>query len=70
MTKKIYNVSIEQPLCRSWEIEAETIDEAIELATQRYNAGEYVLTGDDIGTDAQIMAGAEDGSETTDWSDL
>jgi len=68
MTK--YNVSIEQPMCATFEVEAENIDQAIEIATQKYNNEEFVITNDDIGTDAQIMAESEDGTEVTEWSDL
>lgn len=67
---KKYNVSIEQPLCKTWEVQAESIKQAIEIATARYNNEEYVLTNDDIGTDAQIKAESEDETESTDWNDL
>lgn len=69
MIKK-YNVSIEQPLCKTFEVEAENIDQALDIAREKYNSGEFVLTNDDIGTDAQIQASAEDESESTDWHDL
>lgn len=69
MIKK-YNVSIEQPLCKTFEVEAEDIDQALDIAREKYNSGEFVLTNDDIGTDAQIKASAEDESESTDWDDL
>lgn len=71
MNKK-YNVSIEQPMCKTFEfeVEAENIDEALEIATQKYNAGEFIIGADDIGTDAQIMASADDESESTEWTDM
>lgn len=65
-----FNVSIEQPLCKTFEVEANDIDEALEIARGKYNNEEFVLTSDDLGTDAQIMAEAEDGSESTEWHDL
>lgn len=67
---KKYNVSIEQPMCKTWEVEAETIEQAIEIATEKYNAGEFIIGADDIGTEALIMAGSEDGEEVTDWDSL
>lgn len=70
MEKKKYNVSIEQPMCKTFEVEAENIDEALEIARTKYNAGEFVIGPDDTGTDAQAMAEAQDGSESTEWSDL
>jgi len=67
---KIYNISIEQPLCKTFPVEAENIDEAIDIAREKYNNEEFVLDSDDIGTDAQIMAQSEDGEESTEWEDL
>jgi len=69
---KKYNVSIDQPLCKTWEVEAESIDQALEIARDKYMKGDdgFVMDADDTGTDAQIMASAEDGSESTDWDDL
>lgn len=49
-TMKKYNVSIEQPMCKTWEVEAETIEQAIEIATQNYNNGDFIIGPDDIGT--------------------
>lgn len=67
MVKK-YNVSIEQPMCKTWEVEAESMEEAEEIAKEKYNSGEWVITNDNIGTDAQIMV--EGTEESTDWHDL
>lgn len=69
MTKK-YNVSIEQPMCVTVEIEAEDIDQALEIAKEKWNNEEIIMTADDYGTEPQIMAQSEDGSETTDWNDF
>lgn len=65
-----YNVSIEQPMCKTFEVEAENAEQAIEIATAKYNDGEFVIGPDDIGTDAQIMAEREDGSDSVEWSDM
>ena len=67
---KIFEVSIEQPMVKTWEVLAHDVDEAIEIARAKYNSGEFVIGSDDIGTDAQVMAEAIDGSESTEWSDL
>lgn len=61
-------VNIEQPLCKSFEVEAKDEEEAEQIARAKYDAGEFVLTNDDLGTDAlfQICSG-EDGEALTEW---
>lgn len=66
MSKK-FNVSIEQPMVKTWTVEAENIDEAMEIAKKNWNDGTFVIGPDDIGTDAQMMAESEDGTESTEW---
>ncbi len=77
MAKKIYNVSIEQPMCKTWEVEADTLEEAEEIAIEKYREGEFVIGADDYGTDAQIMVESEErdelevgAKESTDWHDF
>lgn len=71
MTYK-YNVSIEQPMCKTWEIEAETLEEAEAIAKEKYLRADdgFVMYGDDTGTDALIMVSTEDESESIDWHDM
>jgi len=69
MTKK-YNVTIEQPLVKTWTIEARDEEEAHNIAREKYNKGEFILTGDDVGTDAQVQISSEDGKLVTEWFDL
>lgn len=65
---KKYNITIEQPCIISFEIDAEDIETAIEIAKEKYeNASKEEL---EFGTDAQIMAEADDGSDSVDWADL
>ena len=47
MTKK-YTVEITETLCRQVEIEADTEDEAVELATEMYEAADIVLGAEDF----------------------
>ncbi|MBP3231687.1 MAG: DpnD/PcfM family protein [Anaerovibrio sp.] len=47
MTKK-YTVEIIETLCRQIEIEADTEDEAVELATEMYEAADIVLGAEDF----------------------
>ena len=76
MSKK-YTINIEQPMIKAVDIEAETLEEAIEKATEMYNNEEIVITNDDTGTDAQIMGFEIDengepveGGESTEWCDM
>jgi hypothetical protein len=70
-----YTVFIEETLCKGTDIEANTIEEALDIARGMYKRSEIILTADDVGTDAQIMAekqGAETAmdEESTEWTDL
>ncbi len=47
MTKK-YTVEITETLCRQIEIEADTEDEAVELATEMYESADIVLGAEDF----------------------
>lgn len=77
-TKKLkkFDVTIEQPLCRTWEVEAESAEEALEIARDKYNKEEFVLMSDDTGTDAQVKVDSqelneyEDAKESIDWTYL
>jgi hypothetical protein len=66
-TKK-FTVNIEQPLCKSFEIEAEDMEQAEEIARAKYASGEFVLTNDDLGTDALFQVGDEETGEWTEWN--
>lgn len=66
-TKK-YTVTIEQPCIISFEIEAGDIDEAMEIAKEKYETVDKEQL--EFGTDAQIMAEAEDGTDSTEWTNL
>ena len=61
-------VNIEQPLCKSFEVEAIDEDQAEEIARAKYDAGEFVLTNDDLGTDAQFQVCDADGEALTEWN--
>jgi len=68
MEKKKYTVTIEQPCIIIFEVEAKNIEEALEIGKEKW---EMVDKNDlEFGTDAQMMAEAEDGSESTDWGEF
>jgi hypothetical protein len=67
---KKYNVTIEQPMAKTFEVEADSIEQAEEIAKEKYNSGEFVIGSDDFGTDAQVQTASADDSEIGDWHDL
>jgi hypothetical protein len=67
---KKYNVTIEQPMVKTFEVEADSIEQAEDIARTKYNAGEFVIGSDDFGTDAQVQTVSEDETEISDWHDL
>jgi len=69
---KKYNITIEQPLILSIEIEAKNIENALKKASKIYNKMPKIKLSENwnYGTDAQIMAESEDETESTEWDDL
>ncbi len=75
MNLKKYNVIIEQPMVESFEVEAESIEQATEIGREKYISGEFTIKTDSVGTDAQIMVEAVEENErgehdSTYWNDL
>lgn len=75
MKRKTFYVSIEQPMCKTFEVEAVDIDTALDIAKEKYHTGEFVIGPDDTGTDPQIMAMSHDEDDTgeheaTDWQEF
>ena len=66
MTK--FLVNIEQPLCSTFEVEAESAEQAEEIAREKYRNAEFVLGGDDYGTEAVFQVLDEKGEALTAWS--
>lgn len=65
---KKFTVNIEQPLCKSFEVEARDEEHAEVIARRKYNNEEFVLTADDLGTDALFQVCDEDGEPLTEWN--
>lgn len=66
MTK--FLVNIEHPLCKAFEVEAKDIEQAEEIAREKYRTAEFVLEGDDYGTDAQFQVCDSEGEALTEWN--
>lgn len=62
---KKYRVVIEETISEEFEIEATSEKDAVEKAIQEYNAGNFVVSSDNV-EQRQISVVDEDG-ELTDW---
>lgn len=66
MTYLKVQVTIEETLSQTFEVEANSAEEAMELARERYNSGEYVVETDNV-TNRQMEGACEENGEVTSW---
>ena len=64
---KRYNVTIEESSSTTFSIEAETMEEAMEIAEEGYKMGRLVVEHDGKPDHKQMMAEEADGPECTEW---
>ena len=62
-----FTVYIEEHISRAFEVEAEDIGEAMEIADDKYYSGEFVL--DNPNVTAKLMM-AENDYEVTEWEEF
>lgn len=67
--KKKFIVDIEEAVVSSFEVEAETMEEAMEIAEEKYWSGEFVVCPGDVAA-RQMRASNEDFSEQTEWTEF
>ena len=60
-------VIIEERISQEFEVEAENIEEAMEIAEEKYYDGEFVIDNGNV-TCREMMA--DDGEEQTDWTEF
>lgn len=65
----LWKVTIEETVTEEFEIEATTMEEAEEMAREKYEKGEFVLEPGNL-TSALMEVRAEDGSFCTDWVEI
>ena len=64
--KKKFIITIEEMVTEDFEVFAETEEEAVEIATKKYNSGEFVLEpGNLVAKQMEIHNVTDD--EYTDW---
>lgn len=61
-----YYVTIEELVSKKFKIDAHSIEDAMNIAEQRYNQGEFVLEPGAL-TAKQMFAENENGTEVTEW---
>lgn len=66
-----FTVTIEEHISQSFEVKANDIDEALEIAKAKYNEGIFVVGSDlCIPTARLMMAEDEYGAEATEWEEF
>ena len=63
---KVFMVTIEEHISKTFEVEAADMDEAMQLAEERYHKCEYVLDGDS-NVSARLMSVEDEDGKSTDW---
>ena len=64
--KKKFIITIEEMVTEDFEVLAETEEEAVEIATEKYNSGEFVLEPGKLVSKQMEIHNVTDG-EYTDW---
>ena len=65
-----FKLTIEEHISGVFEVEAADIEEAMELAEEKYKMGEFVVEPDGYPTAKLMMAESEDGAECTEWEEF
>lgn len=63
---KMFKITIEETISDTFTVEAETMEEAMEIAEEKYFNNEVVVMVD-MATFQQMMAIDEESGETTEW---
>ena len=63
---KVFMVTIEEQISKTFEVEALDMEEAMQLAEDRYRSGEYVLDGES-NVSARLMSVEDEDGKSTDW---
>lgn len=64
-----FKITIEEHISQEFIVEATDIDEAMEIAEEKYNNGEFVLEPGEL-TAKLMMAEDEFGAECTEWKEF
>lgn len=65
----IFSVTIEELISQDFKINANSIEEAVSIAKEKYDEGKFVLAPGTL-IAKQIQAENEDNTETTEWTEF
>lgn len=65
-----FKITIEEHISKTFEVEATDLDEAMEIAEQKYNTGEFVVDAFNAPTAKLMMAEDEETGECTEWGEF
>ena len=60
-------VTIEEHISQDFEVEADTLEEAMQIAEDKYRSGEFVVENANV--TARLMM-ADDGNKQTEWEEF
>lgn len=66
---KKFKITIEEHISQTFEVEATDIGQAMEIAQQKYNAGEFVVEPN-TPTAKLMMAEDQESDEITEWEEF
>lgn len=66
---KTFKITIEETVSETFDIEAETMEEAMEIAEEQYDEGSLVLEPGNL-VAKQMMAEDEESGESTEWTEF
>ncbi len=68
MQRKKYEITIEEIVSEKFDVYAESVEKAMELAEEKYKSGEFVLSPGNL--IAKQMAITSTKNETTEWTEF
>lgn len=64
-----YYITIEELVSKNFKVNADSIEEAMNIAEEKYNEGEFILDPGSL-VAKQMCAENEIGTETTEWMEF
>lgn len=65
---KTFKITIEEHISETFEVEANDIGEAMEIAEEKYNDGEFILEPGNV--TAKLMMADDGEGECTEWTEF